>query len=84
MNFKLPTEMSSLLVNTILSLMIASSSQEIIETILTQHKLNYNQTAYLIKETRMVGIEKLSSCKVKLDDGKIIDLTSLDNPSSPR
>ena len=84
MNFKQTLAMSPLLVNAILFLMIASSSQEIIETILTKHKLNHNQTAYLIKETRTVGIEKLSTCKVKLDDGKIIDLTSLDNPMSPR
>jgi hypothetical protein len=30
------------------------------------------------------GIEKITNCKVKLDDGSIIDLTSLDNPTNPR
>ena len=28
--------------------------------------------------------EKLSSCKAKLNNGSIIDLTSLDNPKHPR
>lgn len=27
--------------------------------------------------------EKLSNCKVKLDDGSIIDLSELNNPSNP-
>ena len=27
---------------------------------------------------------KLSNCKARLDDNSIIDLTSLDNPKSPR
>jgi hypothetical protein len=30
------------------------------------------------------AINKLSNCKVELDDGSIIDLTSLDNANSPR
>lgn len=28
--------------------------------------------------------QKLSNCKVKLDDGRIIDLSSLDKPNSPK
>lgn len=31
-----------------------------------------------------VGIKKLSNCAVELDDGRKIDLSSLDNPNSPR
>ncbi len=68
----------------LLSIMIASTTQKNIEKIVTRHKLNDNQTALLIKETKTVGINKLSSCKVELDDGKIIDLTSLDDASNPR
>jgi hypothetical protein len=30
------------------------------------------------------GIKKLSNCKVKLDDGSIIDLSSKDNAANPR
>ena len=38
-----------------------------------------NQT-YSLKEVP----EKITSCKVKLSSGKLIDLTSLDRASSPR
>jgi hypothetical protein len=31
-----------------------------------------------------LAVTKLSNCKAQLDDGKIIDLTSLDNANSPR
>lgn len=30
------------------------------------------------------GIQKLSNCKVKLDDGSVIDLSSKDNAANPR
>lgn len=30
-----------------------------------------------------LGITPLSNCKVKLDDGSVIDLSSLDNPNQP-
>ena len=49
----------------------------IIETAITNAHLNHMQTS-------SVGIQKLSNCKVELDNGKIIDLTSLDKPDSPR
>ena len=53
------------------------------ETVITQHRLNENRTVHLIKETT-AGVDKITTCKAKLDDGMIIDLTSLDNAGSPR
>lgn len=41
-------------------------------------------TIELPVEEKKLGVEKLGSCKAKLDDGRIIDLSSLDNPSKPR
>ena len=53
--------------------------------VITNHKLNKNQTAKLIRSyTDSYGIQKLSACKVKLDNGDTIDLTSLDNVNAPR
>ena len=49
----------------------------IIEASITNANLNHTQMS-------SIGIQKLSNCKVKLDTGKIIDLTSLDRPDSPR
>ena len=63
---------------------IDSSTQNQIERVITKHRLNKNQTAYLIKETNLASPQKESNCKVKLDDGSTIDLTSLDRPSQPR
>jgi hypothetical protein len=34
--------------------------------------------------TAVKGIRKLSDCKAELDDGSVIDLSSLDNPNNPR
>lgn len=39
---------------------------------------------FLYAISKVEGIHKLSDCKAKLDDGSIIDLTSLDNPTNPR
>jgi hypothetical protein len=33
---------------------------------------------------KKLGVEKIGPCTAKLDDGSVIDLTSLDNPSKPR
>jgi hypothetical protein len=33
--------------------------------------------------SRSLRIDKLGNCKAKLDDGKIIDLSQLDNVKSP-
>ena len=38
----------------------------------------------LFVESKLTKPTKLSSCKAQLDDGSIIDLTSLDNAASPR
>lgn len=35
-------------------------------------------------KTKTLGIKKLSSCKAELDDGRLIDLTSLDRQRNPR
>ncbi|CAF1091801.1 unnamed protein product [Brachionus calyciflorus] len=37
-----------------------------------------------LNNTKNLKFTQLSSCKVQLDDGGLIDLTSLDNPSKPR
>ena len=73
-----------IVVLSLLSIMITDTTQKNIEKKIKKHKLNQNQTALLIKETTTVGINRLSTCKVELDDGKIIDLTSLDNAANPR
>jgi hypothetical protein len=38
----------------------------------------------LIQLIRGQDPEKLSNCKARLSNGKLIDLTELDNPSHPR
>ena len=60
-----------------------------IEQIGKNQKLNQTSELYLkhsiIKEVNNIGAPtKLSNCKAKLDDGSIIDLTSLDNVNSPK
>ena len=53
--------------------------------VITNHKLNQNQTAKLIRSYKSsYGVVKLSSCKAQLDNGDIIDLTTLDNINAPR
>ncbi|CAF0705781.1 unnamed protein product [Brachionus calyciflorus] len=37
-----------------------------------------------VNNTKNLKFTQLSSCKAQLDDGSLIDLSSLDNPSSPR
>lgn len=32
---------------------------------------------------KCLKINKISNCKVKLDDGRIVDLSSLNNPLNP-
>ena len=65
------------------SLKIEPTLQKNVETVITEHRLNENQTIHLIKETT-VGVHRITTCKAKLDDGTTIDLTSLDNAGSPR
>ena len=31
-----------------------------------------------------LALTKLTNCKAILDDGRVVDLTSLDNPNNPR
>lgn len=45
-----------------------------------QQKINLTQ----ISSQDSIGYDIISPCKVKLPNGKLIDLTSLDNPSNPR
>ena len=65
------------------SITIEPTMQRNVETVITEHRLNKNQTVHLIKETSL-GVDRITTCKAKLDDGRIIDLTSLDNAGSPR
>ena len=41
-------------------------------------------TIYIESKSTLKKPTKLSSCKAQLDDGSIVDLTSLDDSSSPR
>ena len=41
-------------------------------------------TIYIESKSTLKKPTKLSSCKAQLDDGSIVDLTSLDNAASPR
>ena len=51
----------------------------------TNHKINENQSAQFIHTyINSYGIQKLSACKVKLDNGDIIDLSTLDNENASR
>ena len=43
----------------------------------------YNASGYTF-EKNVYSPTKLTDCSAKLDDGKIIDLTSLDNKANPR
>ena len=40
--------------------------------------------ANLFAGSKLAKPKKLSNCKAQLDDGTIVDLTSLDNAASPR
>lgn len=42
------------------------------------------QVLIINAESKLTKPTKLSSCKAQLDDGSIVDLTSLDNAGSPR
>jgi len=52
----------------------------------TAYLLNFyfNNEIFIILLKSIEAVEKLSSCSARLDDGRIIDLNTLDNPGSPR
>ena len=72
----------------ILSIFICILKNEVeggLVNVISDHRLNQNQTAKLIRSyNKSYGINQLSTCKVQLDNGDIIDLTSLDNSTNPR
>ena len=44
---------------------------------------NNNNTNLIPNYVKNLRISKLTSCKASLDGGKIMDLSSLDNPNNP-
>lgn len=71
------THTAILTLSIILIALINSSFQSKIKTSEIIYQLN---RTYTLREVP----EKITSCKVKLADGKYIDLTSLDRASNPR
>ena len=67
-----------------ITLFADKSTQINIEKIILEQKYNVipNRTLYLKENVR--APTKLSNCKAQLDDGSIIDLSSLDNVNDPK
>ena len=75
----------NILVTLLLIQILQITVESINHKVITNDKLNQNQNVKLIRSfINSYGVTKLSSCKAQLDNGDIIDLTSLDNINALR